>query len=297
MNKILLALGILSAGASGFLTTRQSANQLQRQAEAVREAWLTQTQQVAAALSEQAALIQHVQQLKQTPEPLPVEPESELWAALATNRADHLPPALRERVFEELELNWRSSSDFVWVTKQTLRELNLRAVTDGKLSEVAGTVYALSPEERVQVEWALQQVPTYFREWVVARVERIEPKDDVLAHYTLPLDPTFSVTNKVATALANAVGRDRGELILRAVRQSMWELNLGRKPSSLIVRREQSGGESRLKLEAWDMKFAGYTGFLPDCRFPEAFRPLFSNGWADLAVREGFELPPEPPKN
>lgn len=156
MNKILLALGILSAGASGFLTTRQSANQLQRQAEAVREAWLTQTQQVAAALSEQAALIQHVQQLKQTPEPLPVEPESELWAALATNRADHLPPALRERVFEELELNWRSSSDFVWVTKQTLRELNLRAVTDGKLSEVAGTVYALSPEERVQVEWALQ---------------------------------------------------------------------------------------------------------------------------------------------
>jgi hypothetical protein len=32
---------------------------------------------------------------------------------------------------------------------------------------------------------------------------------------------------------------------------------------------------------------------LKDKDFPKAFRPIFPNGWADVAEREGFELPKE----
>ena len=109
MNKILLALTILGAGAGGFLTTRQATTQLQHEANATREAWLAQTQLVAVAQSDQAGLIEHVRELKQALAQPPAVAESALWSALQTNRAGHLTPELRERLLEELGFNWQSS--------------------------------------------------------------------------------------------------------------------------------------------------------------------------------------------
>src|SRR5690349_9242187 len=91
MNKILLALTILSVGAGGLLITRQSTTQLQQEAKAALETWLTQTQLVAAVQSDQAGLMERVRELKQVLAQPPVVTESAVWSALQTNRADRLP--------------------------------------------------------------------------------------------------------------------------------------------------------------------------------------------------------------
>ena len=65
MNKILLALAILGAGAGAFLSARQATTRLQHEAQSTREAWLAQTQLVAVAQSDQAGLSKHARELKQ----------------------------------------------------------------------------------------------------------------------------------------------------------------------------------------------------------------------------------------
>ena len=82
MNKILLALTLLGAGAGGFLTARQSTTQLKHEAQATREAWLAQTQLVALAQSDQAGLMERVRELKQALRQPPTAGESALWSAL-----------------------------------------------------------------------------------------------------------------------------------------------------------------------------------------------------------------------
>ena len=128
MNKILLALTILSASAGGFFIARQSTAQRQQEAKAIREAWLVQTQLVAVAQSDRAELIERVRELKQAlRQPQPVE--NGLWSALQTNGAGQVAPELRESVLEELGFNWQSSEEFIVISKQTLREIYMKDPT------------------------------------------------------------------------------------------------------------------------------------------------------------------------
>jgi len=288
MNKILLALSILGAGAGGFLTARQSTTQLEHEANATREAWLAQTQLVAIAQSDQAALVEHIRELKQELTQPRAVAENSLWSALQTNRTGHLPPELRERLFEELGFNWQSSEDFIVVSKATVRDIQMYAIKHGRLTDIAATVLAMTPGERDQVEAAMQRVQTDFKDWVLAHVERTEPKDDVVAQYTLPNDPAMSISNNFATGVSNALGRERAELILASARNWMDDIGvLNKKPTTLMVKRYVAGNEQRLKVQnqrdSWDL----WQGV----EFPEEFRPIFPNGWTDVAEREGFELP------
>ncbi len=309
MNKILLALAILGAGAGGFLTARQSTTQLQHEANAAREAWLTQTQLVAVAQSEQAGLVERVRELKQALAQPPAVAGSALWSALQTNRADRLPPELREHLLKELGFNWQSSEAFVVVSKNTVRQIQMQPITPGgKLTDMAATVLAMTPAERGQVEAAMQRVQTDFKDWALARVERSEPKDDVMAHYSLPGDPTMSqsITNSFATALFDALGRERAELIIFPSAYN-WMFGIGildenaKPPITMIVKRYMDGDEPRLRAEVRLGTRRQKDGATPfnlsqGSYFPPAFRPIFPKGWADVAKREGFELPEEPQK-
>ncbi len=300
MIKILLAMTFLSAGAGGILTIRQSTTRLQHEANAAREAWLTQTQLVAAAQREKDGLKERLGELKQTLAQTPTPAGSALWSALQTNRADRLPPELRERLMEELGFNWKASADFVVVSKETIRQLHMHIINQwkGELTETAVTVFALTPGEREQVETAIERVKTDFKDWVATHVQRHEPKDDVLAYYILPDDPALSISNNFATGLFEAVGRERAELVLRDEQKWMNELGLGRSPTTytavIRVKRETVGNEQRLKAETQN-NLGTRSDYLPGAQFPKAFLSIFPNGWADVAQREGFELPSAPP--
>ncbi len=306
MNKILLALTILGAGAGGFLTAHQSTIQLEREANAAREAWLAQTQLVTVAQSEQAGLMERVRELKQQAQAQPpAVDESALWSSLQTNRADHLPPELRERLLEELGFNWQSSEDFIVVSKQALRDIQMQAIPQRRdgwnvgLTDVVARVLAMTPEERSQVEAAIVRVKTDFRDWTLSHVERHEPKDDVVAHYILPNYPAMSVSNNFAIGLFEAVGRERAELLLLNPQNWMSGLGLESNPMThtavFIIKREVGGNVQRFKAEI-QKNIGRSSGYLPGASFPNAFRPLFPNGWPDVAKREGFELPEEPQK-
>jgi hypothetical protein len=298
MNRIFLTLILLGAGGGAFLTARQSTMQIQHEARMIREAWLAQTQRIAAAQSEQAGLNEHVRDLKQTLAQFQPAAGSELWSALQTNRADRLPPELRLRLLDELGFNWTSSEDFILVSKQTLRDIGMLTVEDGKLSDLAATVLALTQPERERLEAALGRFPADYGEWAVAHVQRDEPKDEVLARYALPADLAMSLSTRLANMVIEAVGRERCELVmpytLNWLRQ---EIGCGDTGGSLTVKREVAGNLQRLKVELRLSGMCGYPSSLNyltkyESYFPKAFRPIFPNGWADVAKREGFELPP-----
>src|SRR5262249_40958981 len=68
---------------------------------------------------------------------------------------------------------------------------------------------------------------------------------------------------------------------------------------TMTVKRQLVGNEQRLKVEVldtgWDprQRWAGpvFLDVTQGGWFPPPFRPVFPNGWADVAKREGFELP------
>jgi hypothetical protein len=309
MNKILLALTILSAGAGGFLTARQSTALLQRQANTNRDAWLALTQLVAVAQTDQAGMVEHVRELKQALTRLEAVEVSALWSALQTNRGGRLTPELRERLLEELGFNWRSSEDFIVVSKEALRELDVVGMIRGdNLSDLAAILLALTPAERGKVEAAIQSVRKEFEDWALAHIERNEPKDDVVAQYSLPADPSMfqSISNNFVSRAFEELGRDRAQLLLPSARTWMISpLRLGLRsfPKTIIIKRYLDGNAPRLNVQVFN--FYGTPSqqgivkardLLPNVPFPRSFLPIFPNGWADVAEREGFEMPKETPK-
>jgi hypothetical protein len=309
MNKILLALTLLGAGAGAFLSARQSTTRLQHEANDTREAWLVQTQLVAVAQSDQAGLIERVRELKQALAQPPAVAESALWSALQTNAAGHLTPELRDSLREELGFNWQSTPDFIVFSKETVREMlqGVAIARDGKFTGIADIFLALTPEEHGQVETAMQRVQTAAKDWAsshIGPIGRSEPKGDVVAQYSVPGDPAMSqsLSNDLATGVFHAVGRERAELIVpSAANWAIQSAGIYTKPTTMTVRRYLAGNEQRLnvQIDSHDGAIQSsdlWQGPRCDLAVPEAFRPIFPNGWDEVAKREGFELPENPQK-
>lgn len=304
MNKILLALSILGAGAAGLSGIRQSTIAVQRRADLSRETWIVQTQIVATIQNDQSQIIAKVSELKQALAQAQPVVENPLWSALQTNRPGHLPPEIREHLLEELGYKWSSPEDFIVVSKDTLRDMWLTSLSAGrrigKLDDVAGEVLVITPEQRGLVEAAAQRVHADFRDWASSHTVRTEPKGDIVAQYTLENDPAMSVSNNFFRGVLEAVGRDRAELIVAASPGLMNDVCTRAEYRSMIVRRSEAGNQSQLRVELYrGQRLDKYELWQSDsgsAYFPEEFHPLFPNGWADVAKREGFEIPTKPPK-
>jgi len=307
MRKALLALFIISASASGFLVARQSTLQFQREANAAREAWLIETQRVATAQSVQDNLKAHAGNLKRILRQRPVVTEDPVWSEFQTNQIGKFTPEQHERLRAELGFNWQFSPDYIVVSKATVRSLGLPVIKDGKLTDLAATVLAFTPSERSQVDAVLQQAQSAVRDWALSHVQRIEPQDDEVARYTLPSDPelTRSMSNYLATAIADAVGGERTKVFL-GPHTTKWIRSITVEGytsapdwlKTLIIRRYvDENGDSRLGTEcrmlpAQDRWLSTPKNALTlQSDFPEVFRSVFPNGWADLAAREGFTIP------
>ncbi len=309
MNKILLAFAILGAGTAGALTARHSTIRLQREASATRESWVVQTQVLTDAQSERARLVERIRELNQSLRKAEAAGnQNDLWSVLETNRIGHLSPDLRERLLDELGFNWNSSEAFIVVSKETVHRMNMHAITgwwpDGdfwhaRLIDSAAAVLALTPQERSQVEAAMERVKEHLKDWAISHTERSEPHDDVLAQYTLSSAPPTSMSTNIMSEISSAIGKERTELMQVGSSTELLEGSIqdwiselanwgGDKPVTMIVRRFSDGNKQLLKFQVDGGQWVPIR-----ILFPGIFRPLFPNGWDDVAKREGFELPKE----
>src|ERR1044071_9157568 len=313
MNKFLLALAILGAGTAGALTARHSTIKLQREVNASCDSWVVQTQTLTAAQSERARLSERIRELKQNLRQAEAAGnQNGLWSVLETNRIGHLAPDLREHLLEELGFSWKSSEAFIVVSKETVRQMGMHAIAltglwpegdnwHARLSDSAAAVLALTPQERSQVEAAMERVKEDLKEWAISHTQRSEPRDDVLAQYTLQSAPPMSISNNIMSEISSAIGKERTELMRMGGSSTPspigsiqdWIRRLanwgGDKPATMILKRFSNGNEQLLKFQERDDR--EWTPIR--IGFPTIFRPLFPNGWADVAEREGFELPKE----
>jgi len=182
-----------------------------------------------------------------------------------------------------------------------------RLQAQGKLTDVAAAVLAMTPEERSQVETAIERVKMDFRDWVLANVERIEPGDDVVAQYALPTNPVIgqTISNALVSAVSQALGQERAGLVLPSLQVWMRDIvGLYDSASAAVaftIKRSITGDETQLKARVTTMRndrsaTDSYTIRDRSFAFPRAFRSIFPNAWADVAEREGFELPKKPEK-
>ena len=130
---------------------------------------------------------------------------------------------------------------------------------------------------------------------MTANVQRTEPKGDVVAQYKVTFDEAF--TQQVGSTFSNqvfaAIGPERGELLLEYASDWMRAMGmLGVEPTTLTVNQHDKN-KLRYQFTIKATHSSMTTEISPWQPFPEAFKPLFPNGWADLAKAEGFELPPE----
>ena len=300
MKKILLALTLFSVGVGAFGIVRQSTSRLHERTAELQRAWTVETQWLASAQIEQTRLAERGDELKRTLALLPVVPVNEFWLAVQTNRADRLPNKLLKHLREEFGFSWHTMKEYIVVSKKTIGKLGVHFVHhDGRFDDAGLGTLAITPEERRKLEAAMEETKIDFKDWVLNHVQRGEPAADLLAQYTLRGDPLLAdgMTNDFFTAVTEAVGPQRMELIHETARNWMADMGVSTHSTKLTIRREVDGAESRLQVEMRE-EGRNKSAYLPlkDDEFPKALRPLFPNHWADLAKREGFEIPAEPPK-
>jgi len=122
-----------------------------------------------------------------------------------------------------------------------------------------------------------------------------------------PLGPQFVALADgrptLMAAVSQALGANRAEFFLNSVHPGSIAVTQP-SPTYLSIDRSRAGNEIRLEAYSypWPDGGLGWRDLWDNARgdlvpFPEDFRAIFPNGWADVAEREGFELPKGPPKD
>lgn len=325
MKRVLIAFLIFAVATTVFCTLRTTANTTHAELGAQMATWRSQTQQVAVLLFEKQTITEHWNETRHTlaaqPQPSGVTRLAEKILGGATS--DQLSAAESEQLLVELGFNWNTTGEYLIISKKSLGAISFDALKGAKLTAVAEAALAITPAEKSTLQATLQQLNEARSDWVKAHVQREEPSGNILAKYSLPVDPEFSM-NQLAlftNSVFNTLGIDRAKIFqdhssqwltdsgmriapdfskvpaeLRAAMPVMMERQEPQ-PASLTVERYKSGDEwymnYHLKQDGNNMT----TSVNPWQPFPEAFKPLFPGSWPDLAKAEGFELPKEFQKN
>ncbi|TAL03469.1 MAG: hypothetical protein EPO07_06125 [Verrucomicrobia bacterium] len=307
MKRAWLAILILATGTVVFCSLRGATADFRAELLNRQSAWQTQTQQLAHLRIEREELVEKARAIREELASLPpASPALQLMQRILSRSDRHnLSAEETEQLLAEFGFNWNTTGDFLIVSKKSLNGISLEGMKDDKMTAAARAVLAISPEERAVLETLTKQLGTEREAWVVAHAQREEPGGKVLAKYSLPVDAEFSqsLSNAFTSGIFATLGNERAEL-LREYSYS-WMQAVGMlggpavrgiyesEPITLLVERYRAG-------DSWNMNYtlkqAGNTmttSVNPWQPFPEAFKPLFPNGWIDVAAREGFELPKE----
>ena len=118
------------------------------------------------------------------------------------------------------------------------------------MTETARGILAITPEEGAGVQALAERLTAEFDAWAVLHVQRAEPEGNVLAKYSLSLDPEFSrnLSNNFSAGVIAALGAERGEMLLGYARS--WTADLGMFGGTSVMTLERPGTEDeRIRLE------------------------------------------------
>jgi len=318
MKRLLIVFLILATGTSFFWALRSATADIQRELDVLTVAWQNQTQQFASMLLESQSITAHWHETRQALESLPQPARITQLAEriLKGATAEQLSPAESEELLAALGFNWNTTGDYLIVSKKSLTGISFDALKGTRISEVAQAVFAITPDEQSALQSPLQQISDARSTWVREHIQREEPNGDILAKYSLPVDAEFSL-NQLAlftNSVFNTLGVARAEMFQDHSRQ--WLTDSGMRltpdysnvlraaipaldepqepqPTTLTVERYQSGDEWHINYHLEQEGNSMTTSVNPWQPFPAAFKPLFPNGWPDLAQAEGFDLPNE----
>jgi hypothetical protein len=216
---------------------------------------------------------------------------------LALLEGRELSPKRWTQLREELGIGWNCSEDYVLVSKRILKAVGFNP-EDYKLNlmDAACDLLMVTPEERIELDNVVRRTAAECGERLRSHAKRIEPAGEVVAQYTIPADPTFQqgISNKCFIAFTKTLGPDRAGLLFHFTRPELgWMQGLPPTEAlTMTVRRSVAGSASLLQCEikkgsapphVMKVRYAYYPG--------QWFLTLFPGGWADVARREGFELP------
>jgi hypothetical protein len=302
MKRIWLASLMISLGVGVFHACHQSAATTKADIRTQHVAWQTQTQELARLYLEKQQVIERLTEAKQqlASQP-PVSTMIQLAeSVLSDSSAQNLSPDQLRLLRSEWGFNWNTTGDYLIVSKRALESIAFEGMTGSQLSTAVCAALAVTPEERTAIENVTRRLGGEFSEWAKAHVLRKEPQGDVVAEYSLQIDPEFSkgLSNAFTTTLYATLGTERGDLFQRRAYSWMGTLGMmqgagspdANKPTTMIIRRINNGGD-QLNYTLQRASIYMNTSVSPWQTFPEAFQSIFPGGWRELAQREGFQLP------
>jgi len=300
MKRALITALIILVGASLFGSMRRANHRLEIEAAAVRRGVESEAAALEMARSEceEARSQLNAIRLQLRQQPLPDRRAQEsvaLVSAFSTNAAS-LTPAQTERLLAELGFSWNTTGPFLVVSKSTLRRVSLAGMGVATPTDAACGVLAITPQERAAVEVVAQGVMRQFQTWTQQHMERTGANGKVLCEYRISLTPEFTsgIQEIFRNAVIGTLGEERGQLFLGYSSDWMSSLGMfGSEPVSLTVEMPAGGPNRRALYTLKTGRSTLTSAITPWQPFPLSFRALFPGGWPDLAVREGFELPPE----
>jgi hypothetical protein len=320
MTRIILSMLMLGAGSAVFCASLQMTADIRRDFVERQKALSARRDSLNQAEAEKRELTERSRELKRGLATSGRDASAN--AGLSVPGSSGLSAEESERLLAALGCSWKTTDDFVVVSKQTLTNIFLTAIKDQKVTDAACGVLAISAEERTKMDGLISQLSGQYDSWVLTHYQRDEPGSNVVAKYELPQDPEYSstVSNQFVTGAVGILGTERGRLLANYSVDWMSEVGMQPEvnrtlagpvdigPLVFTVTLEKAsrgrGGQTN-----YSYSFALHQGVLvnlyrwdvtPKQALPVRFRPLFPNGWPDLAKREGFELPStftNPPSN
>ena len=308
MKRILTILSILLAGAVAFgwmRTREQTLAVATKDLEAQRVQWQSR---FAVAEVEQGVLRDALAAAKPVARAAgrsmdPFSPRLAEW--LAAGNYSTVPADLVSELRTALGLAEDTNADYVLISKPTMQTLRPPGPRQkDKLSDGLCGLLSIAPEQRTQIETAMAGARKEFADWAKQNVVRDTPRGDEVLRYTLPAANDFAdaLTNRLLSAISDSIGTQRSSLF-RTYAETWFQIEMGylggvTNTLAVLKRPDENGQEAlfyKLTREREGSSMSEGPGKINPGRFPPAWRNVFPGGWAEVAEREGFELPKETP--
>jgi hypothetical protein len=188
----------------------------------------------------------------------------------------------------------QDATNYVLVTKDTLHEISVAWNDRGSnmLGDWICGLLAITPDEQRQIDSAADTARNNFVQWAKSNLQREGPSDDQLVRYTIPASPEIarSLTNELYGGFCKIIGVERSQLLWKY--EAYWfEMKAGQfgaVSNALTIMKRPDDSQSSIWYVYWPQ---GHGGPVPQEALPGTFAALFPGGWAEIAQREGIELP------